>query len=170
MKYSSIELDPESRAKKCPKCENENIIGEHCQICGAYVVNRCMNFETGGYSYDGACGKLVTGDARFCPHCGYRTSFGENNFLENWQDESKKIEYAKINGCKVEGVMFVNSFLDGKRDLEKIESGFPPYKKDSDPDYLATLKEDEFAPFDLQKEDQVMKRVSEKKDIGGTVK
>lgn len=150
MKYSSIELGPENRAKKCPKCDNENIVGDHCQICGTYVVNRCQNFqEENGYPVLEECGKLVSGDARFCPHCGYKTSFGDNGFLESWQDVQTKIAYAKANNCGVEEVMFVNSFLDGKRDLEKIEAGFPPYKKEMDPDYLAPLAEIKSLPFDL---------------------
>lgn len=90
MRYSSIELGTGNRAKECPKCNNENIIGDHCQICGALIVNRCLNFSPEGvsYSYDCDCGKLVPGDARYCPDCGNETSFLREGYLSDWESES----------------------------------------------------------------------------------
>ena len=80
MQYDSIEIYENSKTKVCPICENEctNILGEYCQICGSHIVNKC----TDSYS----CNSLLTGDARYCNHCGEESTFYRNEFLLPWQE------------------------------------------------------------------------------------
>ncbi len=79
MHYNSIEIYENSKTKICPICENENtdVIGEYCQICGTHIVNRCTD--------KCSCGVLLTGEARYCNHCGEKSTFYENDFLSSWE-------------------------------------------------------------------------------------
>ena len=46
---SEIETDENKKAKKCPRCNNEQILeGNYCQICGLELYNRCSNYEDDG--------------------------------------------------------------------------------------------------------------------------
>lgn len=87
--YGKIELDAESRAKSCPVCGNENIVGDFCQVCGNIVINRCTNVtpEMLSNPWQEDCGKAAPGDARFCPYCGNQTTFGEKQYLIDWETE-----------------------------------------------------------------------------------
>lgn len=78
MKYDSIEIYGNSKTKICPTCENEDtdVIGEFCQICGTCIVNKCTN------EYN--CGKLLSGEARYCNDCGTESTFYRNEFLRPW--------------------------------------------------------------------------------------
>lgn len=84
MKYTDgIPVDENGRAYKCPVCENEeNTEGDHCKICGSYIVNKCTNDSD---NYDG-CGAVASGNARFCVYCGAETTFFKSNFLRPWND------------------------------------------------------------------------------------
>lgn len=95
MKYSEIELNDKHKAKICPICNNEltNIDGEYCQICGSHIVNKCTNL---------GCGELLGGDMRYCPICGFTSTFLDDNLLKDWRTEQddefsnfqdKEIEY-----------------------------------------------------------------------------
>lgn len=83
MKYDSIDLYENSKAKICPICENEftNIDGEYCQICGTYIVNICTN---------NFCDALLSGDSRYCSHCGAESTFYKNKLLSSWQEINSK--------------------------------------------------------------------------------
>lgn len=76
MKYDFINLNDLNKAIICPTCENENtnIEGEYCQICGSHIKNLC-----------GFCGEELSGDARFCNHCGSISKFFENGYLADWK-------------------------------------------------------------------------------------
>lgn len=83
MKYPiNIYLDNNGKALKCPVCNNENIIaeGNYCHICGTYLVNHCTNEPD---SYEG-CGRLASGNARYCIYCGAETTFFKNGILKPW--------------------------------------------------------------------------------------
>lgn len=95
MKYSSIDLDNNSKAKECPKCNNE-VIGESqeiCQICSTYLVNKCTGIYNEEYVADvhysqlEGCGEHLNGDARFCISCGAISSFAYQELLSNWENE-----------------------------------------------------------------------------------
>lgn len=95
--YIGIELDDSHRAKECPVCENEEIIGDYCQICGTYLVNRCTGFspsEIGQYEgpwhieFQNSCGELLSGEARFCHKCGSTSTFFESGLLKRWENSS----------------------------------------------------------------------------------
>ena len=83
MKYTTkIVLDQNSKAVRCPVCDNEEISpnGNYCHICGTYLVNRCTNISD---DYD-SCGHLATANARYCIYCGAPTTFLKNNILHAW--------------------------------------------------------------------------------------
>ncbi len=81
-------LDQDGRAVICPICQNEEILdGNHCKICGIYIINRCSNTE--GYQNDynewvQPCGVIAEGNARYCIHCGEKTTYYANTLLEDW--------------------------------------------------------------------------------------
>lgn len=90
-KYDKIDLDESEKAKVCPVCENEEIeTGEYCKICGNGLVNRCSDGPDNGRSV--YCGIQLTGNARFCHQCGERSTFFQNNILDDWETAKRKIE------------------------------------------------------------------------------
>lgn len=101
MIYSKFILDENSRAKICPVCQNEEIENDICQICGTYLVNRCsgVNPDETYYRYNSTdfangdnegCQHLLSGNARYCPYCGSRSTFFELGILQNYQDEMEQ--------------------------------------------------------------------------------
>ncbi|MCR2013755.1 ImmA/IrrE family metallo-endopeptidase, partial [Bacillus cereus] len=99
MIYDGINVNENSKALTCPNCENEQINenGDYCKICGTYLINRCSNIH--GYNTtDGfieACGKLTDGNARYCHHCGEKTTFYNNKMLKSWEQEKATFEFLK---------------------------------------------------------------------------
>lgn len=96
MIYYGIELDENHRAKKCPVCENEIIVGDYCQICGTYLVNRCTGFRDEPFNryqgpwhidFEDSCGQYLSGEARFCHVCGSTSTFYESGLLKGWKEE-----------------------------------------------------------------------------------
>lgn len=88
MIYDGVKLDENSKAIICPRCGNEEPNeGNHCSICGAYLVNRCTNVDyPGRSSYDGdTCGALLDGNARYCTYCGSESTFFRDGLLEPWE-------------------------------------------------------------------------------------
>lgn len=89
MLYSSIEIDEQSKAKKCPNCNNENIYdGDFCPICGICITNKCTGavYDYQG-NYDGECGTLLKGDSRYCHKCGEPSTFAKDKLLADWTAE-----------------------------------------------------------------------------------
>ncbi|MBO8158859.1 ImmA/IrrE family metallo-endopeptidase [Thermosyntropha sp.] len=93
------ELDENSRAIVCPRCGNEelNYEGNYCNICGAYLINRCS--DEIGYDINGnpiiveeGCGTLAAGNARYCIKCGRPTTFFVDKLLLPWNKAKAKIE------------------------------------------------------------------------------
>lgn len=97
MIYSKIKLDDSHRAVRCPKCDNEDIIGDYCQICGSYLVNKCTGFNDRPdndnrhngpwHQLELSCGELLPGEARFCTSCGSTSTFYESGLLKSWESE-----------------------------------------------------------------------------------
>lgn len=79
MKYPLLETYENGKLKECPNCHNEdtNIEGNFCQICGQNLVNLCVNDE---------CSNTLPlpSNARYCPICGYQSSFYNANLLKDW--------------------------------------------------------------------------------------
>ena len=87
MKYTTkIVLDQNSKAIRCPVCDNEEISpnGNYCHICGTYLVNQCTNT---GDDYD-SCGQLAAANARYCIHCGAPTTFFKAHLLKAWNHQN----------------------------------------------------------------------------------
>lgn len=83
MKYTTkIVLDQNSKAVRCPVCDNEEISpnGNYCHICGTYLVNQCTRYDH--------CGQLAAANARYCICCGAPTTFFQNNLLKAWTQEN----------------------------------------------------------------------------------
>lgn len=97
MKYQSYETDEINRLKKCIICSNEEIVGDYCQICGTYLVNKCTGFspEHIDETYSGkwhdhfteSCGTLLDANARFCHNCGSTSLFYKAKTLKSWLGE-----------------------------------------------------------------------------------
>ena len=77
MIYDSIELNDKHKAIICPICENEhtNIEGDFCQICGHHITNMCANYD---------CGEYLDGESRYCPQCGYASTYLRDGILKDW--------------------------------------------------------------------------------------
>lgn len=86
MTYAQIELDGNSKAKVCPICGNNDVMGgNYCQICGTHIRNYCTNDQCLG-------AEGLRGNARFCPYCGSETTFFKNGILKAWDDDSNNLE------------------------------------------------------------------------------
>lgn len=95
------ELDENGRALKCPVCGNTEIgqdeNEQYCIICGTYLVNKCTHDYNEYNNFSGelikpVCGRIVPGNARYCPYCGSETTFYKNKLLMPWKDAQKLIE------------------------------------------------------------------------------
>jgi Zn-dependent peptidase ImmA (M78 family)/RNA polymerase subunit RPABC4/transcription elongation factor Spt4 len=95
MIYNSIQLDALHRAVVCPTCANQKPTGDHCQICGSYLVNKCTGMTVDEtltvdysfwYDYSSRCNKLLGGDARYCSDCGSASTYLALGFLEHWRN------------------------------------------------------------------------------------
>lgn len=91
MKYPGIEVDENSKAQICPKCGNEEIFpdGKFCMICGEDIINYCEGTtDSYGNYYEKPCGKLLPGNARYCPYCGAESHYFNQGFLEPWNNDT----------------------------------------------------------------------------------
>ena len=78
MKYPMLNTNSEGKLLICPICSNEetNVEGDYCQICGTELRNSCPLFN---------CQQnYLPSNARYCPICGSKSSFYENNILKEW--------------------------------------------------------------------------------------
>jgi Zn-dependent peptidase ImmA (M78 family)/RNA polymerase subunit RPABC4/transcription elongation factor Spt4 len=97
--YFGYTLDEFGRALICPRCENEEISGEYCQICGIFLFNFCSGYPveqlnepfTGKWhENEKSCGAVLSGDARFCNKCGSTSTFLEQGLLIDWETEKEQ--------------------------------------------------------------------------------
>lgn len=82
MKYKALALDDEGRlAEECPNCKNEELKGNHCSICGKYIINRCTGIHEENPSWpQKQCEGTLSGADRYCYDCGAKSSFLEMAF------------------------------------------------------------------------------------------
>jgi IrrE N-terminal-like domain len=102
MIYSTIELNEKNMPHQCPRCKNEIIIGDYCQVCGVYLVNKCTGLSEGEsdlypfritwHTHEKGCGIPLDGQARFCHICGSTSTYYEVGLLNYWKDEKNMIE------------------------------------------------------------------------------
>lgn len=78
MIYPKLDSYENGKLKQCPECENEEteIVGEYCQICGSSIVNHCTN--------DDCSEDLLPTNARYCPQCGFKSTFFSMGILKAW--------------------------------------------------------------------------------------
>lgn len=86
MIYNRIAVDNQYKATRCPKCDNENILGhgEYCQICGAHLINKCNGEWQTDERWVNGCDAILDGDSRYCPFCGQESEFYRQGFLKAW--------------------------------------------------------------------------------------
>ena len=92
VKYQGFILDKDGRPSVCPRCSNEELNGEYCKICGTYIVNKCsaetdLDLNGNEYVTKESCGAPAEGNARYCIHCGNRTTYYINGLLPSWNEE-----------------------------------------------------------------------------------
>lgn len=84
MIYEKVRTDENGYVNECLRCRNEEHTsgGDYCAICGAPMVNRCLN----ALGSQGSCEHTepLPGNARYCPFCGSKTAFFESCLLEAW--------------------------------------------------------------------------------------
>lgn len=94
MKYDGYELDDFGRAIECPRCGNEEIHyeGDHCKICGVFLINKCTNQNIWNGEVEWECGTILDGNARYCTKCGHESSFFQKDLLDEWNKEKRARE------------------------------------------------------------------------------
>lgn len=107
MGFNGIELDEQYTAMCCPRCGNENVKGVYCHVCGSHLVNKCSGFDgteddyyrsnIKWHSYEGGCGELLEGNARYCHSCGSTSTFFEDSLLIRWDDDSQQQAAASLD-------------------------------------------------------------------------
>jgi len=77
VKYKKFETNENKKLKECPRCKNEetDIVGNYCQICRTYLVNKCSEID---------CETPLETNARYCPICGSESIFYRNKILNAW--------------------------------------------------------------------------------------
>ncbi|MCB2297752.1 ImmA/IrrE family metallo-endopeptidase [Clostridium tagluense] len=103
MIYQGINVDINGKAIICPQCSNEQTRNgtEYCSICGISLINKCTNLTGIQVGFDEwlvPCGKIASGNARFCEHCGQPTTYNVQGSLSAWQEEMAiwEIESAQL--------------------------------------------------------------------------
>lgn len=90
MKHSKLKVDANGRLKgPCPICENDDIRGDYCNICGNYIVNVCTGCfidDSGEKYFNPKCFEPLKGGDRYCSQCGAESSFLQNKFLKPFDD------------------------------------------------------------------------------------
>lgn len=90
MQYPGIELDESRRAMECPSCHNTDTYksGAYCIICGYRIANYCSGALSDN-QFVSLCkhDEPLPGNARYCPHCGSKTTFFISKFISSWNGE-----------------------------------------------------------------------------------
>ena len=104
MRYKKYSLDLDGYPTICPNCENEELDGSnYCNVCGIYTRNICLgkyesNYDTRGYALpiedflDNGCKTVLSGNSRYCPDCGGKSSYFFQGLLKNWDLEKEELK------------------------------------------------------------------------------
>ena len=86
MKFPGIELDNNSRPMICPNCNNEEIAppGDYCMVCGVHLYNSCSSTQYDNNYVSEECKYPLPGNARYCPHCGAKSTYLNRGWLDPW--------------------------------------------------------------------------------------
>lgn len=92
---NEIETDENKKVKKCPRCENEEILdGTYCKICGLELYNRCTNYEKDSYGkIINGCTEICDTNARYCHKCGSKTNFYKLDILSDYTIEKSSKDF-----------------------------------------------------------------------------
>lgn len=111
MIYSKIVLDEEMTPTRCPHCDAENLRGsyQYCPYCSTFLHNVCLGNENNKFvqTFEGTieltlverferndCSKdFLDGGFRYCPTCGSKTSFFEQQLLKDWSAEKNDLPF-----------------------------------------------------------------------------
>ena len=85
-KLQYVITDSRGRFTVCPRCGNNRFSDQasFCRICGLYLYNNCTHEEENQSWYP--CGKINSGDARYCEFCGAQTRLMELGLLMTWEE------------------------------------------------------------------------------------
>ena len=104
MRYPKYELDLTGYPSFCPRCGNEELdYNKYCNICGIYTRNICVgnydnNYDHFGYMIaiehylENGCKKTLSGNSRYCPDCGGKSSYFFQGLLKNWDLEKEELK------------------------------------------------------------------------------
>lgn len=94
LKYDGYEVNELGRAFECPRCGNEETFydGDHCKVCGLILINKCTNQHIWNGEVEWECGTILDGNARYCVKCGHESTFFQQDLLDDWQKEKKRVE------------------------------------------------------------------------------
>lgn len=104
MRYPKYELDLTGYPSFCPRCGNEELdYNKYCNICGIYTRNICVgnydnNYDQFGYMIaiehylENGCKKTLSGNSRYCPDCGGKSSYFFQGLLKNWDLEKEELK------------------------------------------------------------------------------
>lgn len=107
MKYSKIETNAAGTPITCPVCEYDELNDDfnYCPICSTYIHNVCIgddfydsygNHEPYHFRPKNGCRGNLDGNFRFCPTCGEKTSFFQQELLTDWKTATKNTNTFKF--------------------------------------------------------------------------
>lgn len=85
MNYKEHKINDQGFVKVCIRCENQEIIGDYCHICGAPARNYCTDISLPFPSCTRS--EPLPGNARYCPDCGTESLFYQKGLLIDWETE-----------------------------------------------------------------------------------
>ncbi|MDT2743978.1 ImmA/IrrE family metallo-endopeptidase [Enterococcus asini] len=111
MEYSKIEMNNQKTPLRCPRCEAEHLDDnfQYCPYCSTFLHNVCLGNEHNKFvqTFEGTveltlverferndCSKeFLDGGFRYCPTCGSKTSFFEQQLLKDWSAEKNDLPF-----------------------------------------------------------------------------
>lgn len=123
MQYRNHEIDENGRLKKCIKCDNEELVGGYCHICGSPVENYCVEATT-YYDSPECCDNIqpLSPNARFCPLCGSESTFNQRGILIDWSQERRQIEEAEAKHATESQFMNIPDDIDEELPFDATSS------------------------------------------------
>lgn len=85
MNYKEHEINDQGFVKVCIRCENQEIVGNYCHICGSPTRNYCTDISLPFPSCNHS--EPLPGNARYCPDCGAESLFYQKGLLADWETE-----------------------------------------------------------------------------------